>query len=40
MYKRKLFVIEFKDGRKKLGQTGKLAFSSLKQAFKIKEALN
>lgn len=40
MNKKKLFVIEFKDGRKMLGQTGKLAFSNLKQAFKIKEALN
>lgn len=40
MNKKKLFVIEFKDGRKMLGQTGKLAVPNLKQAFKIKEALD
>ena len=37
--KKKLFVIGFKHGRKKVGQASKLPFRNLKQAFAIREIL-
>ncbi|WP_162143701.1 hypothetical protein [Hellea balneolensis] len=38
--KKQMFVIEFKDGRKLVGQAGKLSLSNLKQAFKLREVLS
>lgn len=37
--KKKIFVIEFRDGRRLVGSTSKLAFSNLKQAFLVRELL-
>ena len=37
--KKKVFVIEFSDGRRLVGSTSKLAFSNLKQTFTVKELL-
>ena len=38
--KKKLFVIEFKDGRKLVGKASKLPFKNLKEAFKMRELMS
>ena len=38
--KKKLFVIKFKDGRKLIGKTGKMAYKNLKEAFVMRELTN
>ena len=38
--KKKLFVIKFKDGRKLIGKTGKMAYKNLKEAFLMRELKN
>ena len=38
--KKKVFVIQFRDGRKLVGQASKLPFRNLKQAFKMRELMN
>ena len=37
--KKKVFVIQFQDGRKLVGTTGKLSYSNLKEAFRLKELI-
>ena len=38
--KKKLFVIKFKDGKKLIGKTGKVAYKNLKEAFVMRELTN
>ena len=37
--KKKMFVIQFQDGRKLVGKTDKLSYSNLKEAFQMREHL-